>query len=499
MTRPTLSRRALLRGMGGAAIALPWLNAMGCGVDPIAPSDAGGDVDAGGGPGAVDAGSRDAALRDAQARDGAADAARADVIRMQEGRGPRRLLVVVVPNGTLPDRWFPTGGETDFALGPILAPLAAHRSDLIVFRGLDNKVTPLGHFEGMCSMLTGLRQEGAREQEYLGAGVSVDQRIAQAIVARPGAPRLGSLALGTNGASSGVGVVSYRGRGDALPKVTSGARLFEQLFPADAREAALRRARQQSLLDSARADYERLRARLGAADRAALAGYLDSIRELERQLVATAASPLTCDPGAPVWTPSRGDGPTLPEITRDLLDTLVLALRCDLTRVATFVTRSEGATSTYTFGWLGIGPASDPYAVDSTDDASSTSHHSMSHNDTTERNVDYLTRVGQYFAGQLAYLIQKLKDTPDGPGGESLFDNTTILYASPIARGAHDTANLPWLLAGGCGGAFRTGRYLQYEHASHLDLLVSLQQAMGVASNTFGMPEFCTGPLAGLA
>jgi hypothetical protein len=496
MTRRTLSRRDLLRGVGGVAIALPWLEAMGCSSAPDAPSP---DADAG----AVDAGSadagRDAAMRDADRRDAAADAARADVVRVQEGRGPRRLLVVTVPDGTLPDRWFPTGGETDFALGPILAPLAAHRDDLIIFRGLDNKVTPLGHFEGMCSMLTGVRQVGAREQEFLGGGVSVDQRIAQAIVARPGAPRFGSLVLGTNGATSGVGVVSYRGAGDALPKVTSGARLFEQLFPADAREAAQRRARQQSLLDSARADYDRLRAVLGAADRAALAGYLDSIRELERQLAATAASPLACDPGAPAFVPSRGDGPSLPEITRDLFDTLVLALRCDLTRVASFVTRSEGATSSYTFGWLGIGPSGDPYAVDPTDDANSTSHHSMSHNDTTERNVDYLTRVGQYFTGQLAYLIQKLKDTPDGPGGQSLFDNTTILYASPIARGAHDTANLPWLLAGGCGGAFRTGRYLQYEHASHLDLLVSLQQAMGVASNTFGMPEFCTGPLAGLA
>ena len=426
------------------------------------------------------------------------DASRADVERRKDGLGPRRFVVITVPNGTLPDRWFPTGGETDFALGPILAPLAPHRSDLVIFRGLDNKVTPLGHFQGMCSMLTGLQQIGAREQEYLGAGMSVDQRIAQFQLARPDAPRFGSLVLGTNGAMSGVGVVSYRGSGDAVPKITSGARLFEQIFPSDAREAARRRALQQSLLDSARADYERLRSRLGAADRAALAGYLDAIRELERQLAATAAAPLACDPGAPVFATTRGDGPSLPEITRDLFDTLVLALRCDLTRVATFVNRSEGATSTYTFGWLGIGPVSDPYGIDSTDDADATSHHSMSHHDTTERNVDYLTRVGQYFTSQLAYLIQKLKDTPDGPGGASLFDRTTILFASPIARGAHDTQNLPWLLAGSCGGAFRTGRYLQYENASHLDLLVSLQQAMGLPGNTFGMPEYCTGPLARL-
>ncbi len=490
MAPRTLSRRDLLRGLGGAAIALPWLDAMGCKVDAPAPYDA--TVT----PDAIPAEAPDAAP-DAALADAAYDAAQADAARMRDGLGPRRLLVVTVPNGTLPAQWFPTGGETDFALSPILQPLAAHRNDLIIFKGLDNTVTPHGHFEAMCSMLTGFPQFGDREQEFLGASISLDQRIAQMQVARPDAPRFGSLVLGTNGAQSGVGVVSYRSAGNVVPKIQRASQLFDQLFPADAREAARRRATQQSLLDSARDDYNRLRMKLGAADQAALEGYLDAIRELERQLAASATA-LTCDPGVPAFGTNQNDGRHLPEITRDHIDALVLALRCDLTRVATFVTRSEGATSSYTFGWLGIGPASDPYGIDSTDDALSTSHHSMSHNDATPRNVDYLTRVGRYFTGQLAYLIQKLKDTPDGPGGRSLFDSTTILYCSPIARGAHDTRDLPWLLAGSCGGAFRTGRYLTYEHASHLDLLASLQQAMGIPDERFGALDHCNGPLARL-
>jgi hypothetical protein len=39
---------------------------------------------------------------------------------------------------------------------------------------------------------------------------------------------------------------------------------------------------------------------------------------------------------------------------------------------------------------------------------------------------------------------------------------------------------------------------VQYQKASHADLLVSLLNAMGVEETTFGNPETCTGPLSGL-
>jgi hypothetical protein len=55
-----------------------------------------------------------------------------------------------------------------------------------------------------------------------------------------------------------------------------------------------------------------------------------------------------------------------------------------------------------------------------------------------------------------------------------------------------------YLLAGSCGGTFKTGRYLDFKGDPHNNLLVSLCQAMDVDVSTFGNPAYCTGPLAGL-
>src|SRR5262245_35682849 len=52
---------------------------------------------------------------------------------------PRRLVLVWVSNAPVLDRWTPQGTETDFTLGPILAPLESHRSKMIVLSGV-NKV-----------------------------------------------------------------------------------------------------------------------------------------------------------------------------------------------------------------------------------------------------------------------------------------------------------------------------------------------------------------------
>ena len=61
-------------------------------------------------------------------------------------------------NGTIPSAWTPTDGpnETDFALSPILSPLEAHKADLVVISGLEQKGGGGdGHQNGMGGMLTG--------------------------------------------------------------------------------------------------------------------------------------------------------------------------------------------------------------------------------------------------------------------------------------------------------------------------------------------------------
>ena len=57
---------------------------------------------------------------------------------------------------------------------------------------------------------------------------------------------------------------------------------------------------------------------------------------------------------------------------------------------------------------------------------------------------------------------------------------------------------MPYLLAGGGGGAFPMGRCLKYDGAWHNDLLVSIANAMGVPITSYGNPAYCKGPLAHL-
>ena len=73
----------------------------------------------------------------------------------------KRLVVLMSPNGCPQSSWFPTGGESDFVLGPILSPLEPHRSDLLIVGGLDSKAAAESngdpHGVGMAFMLNGAK------------------------------------------------------------------------------------------------------------------------------------------------------------------------------------------------------------------------------------------------------------------------------------------------------------------------------------------------------
>jgi len=87
-----LSRRTVLRGAGGVAISLPLLLAM--------------------------------RPRTAQA-----------------ASLPKRFVVFFSANGMIKDQWQPTATGTGFTLSPILSPLAAHQSELLILRGLNNEAS----------------------------------------------------------------------------------------------------------------------------------------------------------------------------------------------------------------------------------------------------------------------------------------------------------------------------------------------------------------------
>ena len=102
---------------------------------------------------------------------------------------------------------------------------------------------------------------------------------------------------------------------------------------------------------------------------------------------------------------------------------------------------------------------------------------------------------------QFAYLIAEMKAVPelraDGSQG-TMLDNSVVAILNSGSDGAgHSVTNLPWVIAGSCGGYFQTGRYLAYDDAPHNQLLCSFGNAMGVPMDHFGDPNY-SGELPGL-
>ncbi len=446
IVRP-LSRRAVLRGLGGVAIALPLLEAM-----------------------------------------------RVKPARALEGT-PKRLIIMYTPNGTIAKNFWPTGGETDFTLSPILTPLAAHQQDLLILGGIDMLSSLSGpgdaHQKGTGQCLTGTE---LLEGDFPGdaglsagwaGGISLDQEVANHVGKTTAYASL-ELGVAVQGANVG-GRISYRGAGQPLPSENSPYAAYERLFGdaiADPLAVERRAARRRSVLDAVADQHRSLRDRLGADDREKLENHLLAIEEIRVRLEKSVIQfDGACQPL------EQGDfiDPELvsnmPIIGRLQMDLIAMAMACDITRVATLMWTRSAATHVYSFV--------DPAIVEG--------HHSIAHKgDEDAPKVTQNTKINTWYAEQLAYLIERLKAIPEGDG--TVFDNTVILWTNEQAKGNnHDRSDMPYVLAGSAGGYFKTGRYIvQQQETGHNKLLVSLLNAMDIDAEEFGNPEFGRGPISGL-
>jgi hypothetical protein len=445
----TLSRRTLLRGAaGGVAIGLPWLAAM------AGKSSAGGF--------------------------------------------PKRLVVFFSANGTIPEAWTPSGGETDFVLGEILGPLEPFREKVLILDNIDNQVANVsdgdGHQTGMGCMLTGRQLlpgsefcEGDCSDPSntigWGGGISVDQHVANKI-SEEAITKFRSLEFGVQVQSNTVwSRMSYLGPDQPVPARDDPWQNFTDIFAdlgADPFGLQQLVQKRHSVLDVVIPQYESLRSRVGGEDRIKLEQHLDAIREIEKrldvvnQLGGSCQLPVVGDP-TDVFAEEN-----FPLIGQLQMDMLAMSLACDLTRVASI--QWHHSVSNKHFSWLGI----------------SEGHHDLSHEgDENQDARNKLVQINKWYAEQFAYLVGKLDAIPEGTG--TMLDNTVVLWCNELGKGnSHSRNDEPFVLAGSCGGYFQTGRYLQYDGDSHCDLLLSLVHAMGYEDASFGDPNYCSGPLPGL-
>lgn len=243
------------------------------------------------------------------------------------------------------------------------------------------------------------------------------------------------------------------------------------------------RARHKSILDAVGGEYTRIGSQLGSADKQRLDAHLNAVREIETRLTTSLVdnNPACHDPT--VTTVAAQSNDSFPAVGALQMDLLTMALACDLTRVASM--QWSRSVSQVRFTWLNVPDG----------------HHDLSHrSDDDSDAVNKLTLINTWYAQQMADLIARLKNTPDGAGG-TLFDNTLILWSNELAKGnTHSRQDAPYVLAGNAGGGLRTGRFVSYEGQGlpHNNMMVSILNALDIPDTTFGKADWCTGPLVGL-
>ena len=441
ISRRPVSRRTFLRG-AGAALALPWLEGL------VAPGRA----------------------------------------LAQGVDAPKRLFAFYVPNGFNMSRFWPAqAGALDAAAlnATSLAALAPWAQKTLVINGLDNHAGaaqgdgPGDHARGTATFLTCAHP--FKHASDLRVGTSVDQVLARHY---DGQTQFASVEIGCEGGGGGGACdsgyscaysrnISWRDESTPLPKETNPRLLFDRLFgvvdPNATPEARARRLRRRtSVLDFVREDAQRLNRRLGVADRRRMDSYLTGIGEIETRLVAAEQENQFCGPRfeRPDARPESRSG-----YAQLMLDIMVEAMRCDITRVSTFMFGNGGSNRAHTE--IGV----------------NNGHHELSHHQGDQNRLNTLADIDAWEVGILAHLVRRLNETE--VDGAPLLDSTTVFFGSEIEDGnSHAHYDMPAVLVGRAGG-LETGRYVnlrgnERNNQPLANLYMRILQDAGAGVDRFG-------------
>jgi hypothetical protein len=244
-----ISRRTVLRGLG-AAIALPWLEAMAPRASAAAPA----------------------------------------------AKPPLRTVFLYHPLGAETTAWKGvTGAGKDMRLTPTLEPLEPVKEELLVLDGLNGRPHPAsGHNRSACLWLSGA-PAGKLDSWGAETDATIDQVLALQVGRGAGQPSL-ELSCTTVGNLMHAMNVSWRAPGVPTGGETNPRDVFARMF-GDPKDDA----RRKSVLDVVADDAKELKQTLGPGDRRRLDEYLESVRSLERQ-IARFETDATARPAAPKIT-----------------------------------------------------------------------------------------------------------------------------------------------------------------------------------------------------
>ena len=429
-TSVKIDRRAFLRGMGGAALALPVLDAMGAEVTEQA---------------------------------------------------PRRFCALYTANGmSLPRTengldewsWFPAAESQDeFVFGKSTEPLSPFRKQLSFMGGLQHPGGPKADPHTCSDMwLTGAPLHNPKPGTY--NSVALDQVVALHTKQYCRQPSLVlSIDAGT-GFLSRTGTISYSLEGRPIPAENNPRRVFNRLFRGDRDSLQSQRENLQrriKLVDAVVESARSLDQQLGKSDRERMDQYLTSLDEVESRLIASEQwidIPLKEQDYSHLNLDATSEGEPA-EYYRTMFDLIALAFDADITRsVAFMLNREDGMGISDTFPLkLGL----------------SKTHHNLSHATDKDGQLGF-AKYDLFLSQQLAHFFNRMNGYQDRNG--SVLDNTIVLYGSGAST-THTPVNLPTLLAGGANMGLNHGTYWRNDVTRMSNMYLSILRSMGIEQDSF--------------
>jgi len=425
-----LHRRAVLRGIAGATLALPVLEAMG---------------------------------------------------KEVADQTPRRFCALYTANGMSLPRpehkidewsWFPRAEKDgEFVFGASTEPLRPFRDRLSFLGGLFHPSGPKAD-PHVCSdmWLTGAPLHNPKPGTY--NTVSLDQVIALHTKQFCRQPSLVlSIDAGT-GFLSRTGTISYSLEGKPIPAVNNPRRVFDRLFRGD--RASLESERNKlkkriKLVDAVLENARALNKQLGKSDREKMDQYLTSLNEVEERLIASERwidIPIKKQDYSQLDLDVTNEGEPK-EYYRNMFDLIALAFDADITRsIAFMLNREDGMGISDTFPLkLGL----------------SRTHHSLSHAGDKEGQMQF-AKYDRFLSEQLAHFFGRLNEYNDQDG--TVLDNTIVLFGSGAST-THNPRNLPTLVAGGANMGLKHGTYWRQDGTRMSNVHLSILRSLGIESESF--------------
>jgi hypothetical protein len=470
-----LARRNFLRGVGGAFLGLPWLEAL------------------------------DGRVAHAQS---SAIPPFAIFFRQADGVASAQNTGEI---GAEPERFWPRNeGALDTANleGRALGELAGYSNRLLVVGNANMENFPYGdgHARGALQLLTARGPVIPYRGGYSEAnGESLDHRIGRELNGNGNDSLF--LHTGSTGGWLGGPCISYRGPGNrrsALVDPASAYRVLTGGQPGVPQEVLLRQGRRQhSINDRVRLELQALLARpeLSLADRERLDLHLSSVRDLEISLSCRLDTSLEQKLAGAVRNTLDGD--IVLANARLHMDIAALAVACGHTRAVTIqVGNGNDGETRYRDPKSGALMEGNFHYV---------SHRRLSHDGsgTIIPGSDLLHHeIDLQFARTFRYLLERL-DQYQFPQG-SLLDAGMAIWMNDLGNGpAHSSQNCPCIIAGGAGGLLKQGQFIRVSGgklgvSNHGRLLNTLGSAAGLRTTSgeliadFGDPSLNREPLTEL-